>query len=731
MAEGHDRSALTAALDAIFRPASIAVVGATERPGYGARLLDNLVQTGYGGRIYPINPNREAVFGLTCYPSPRDLPEAPDLVVVIVPAKRALEPLRQCAERGARAAIVISAGFAELKGEHGQRRQVELSALAAETGIRVLGPNCLGAANLPDNVWATASTRVIRDAPLQPTGAALISQSGATAFGPLLAVARDRGLAFRYVVTTGNEADLGAQDFVEYLLAQPDVRVIALLLEGIRDFPRLTRLAAEAGRREKTLVVQKVARSEAGQRAARSHTAALTGSDRVQDALFRQFGMVRARDYDELVEQTALLLKAPLPDGPRIGVVSHSGGIGAHLTDLLGVEGLAVPPLAESTRQRLAEILGERGSAANPADVTTFANSPAFAPILDILLSDPGLDAWLVATQGSEELVGKIVRAAAQTPKPVAVLWTGSAATDVGLPTLQSSPVPVFALPTGAARGMAALVRLAEARRRLSADAPARPRQAVPLDISDRTLSDDTLDGGNRALSGDTLGPGGGTLSEHRSKRLLARFGIASPKELLCQSPEGAVDAAQALGYPVVMKASSPDLPHKSELGLVRLDLRTESELLKAYSGLVAAAERAAPERLEGVLVQPYVRGGVETIVGLNDGPHLGRLIMLGLGGTLVEALAAVTWRACPLSPAEAPAMIEDVPALATLLRGVRGAPPADRAALVHTLVALSDMADHLGDRLETVDVNPLLVRPEGQGALALDALVVLRPGLR
>jgi acetate---CoA ligase (ADP-forming) len=695
------------AVDKIFHAESIAVVGATERAGYGARFVNTLIRTGYGGRIYPINPSRPEVFGLRCYPSPLDLPEAPDLAAVIVPAEHVLEALQGCAAIGTRAAIVISAGFAELGSDEGRRRQDELSALAAETGLRLVGPNCLGAANLAGNVWATASSRIDEGVSSDAAGAALISQSGATAFGPLMAVARDRGLLYRYVVSTGNEADLGAPDFVEYFLGRSDVRVISLLLEGIRDFRRLGRLADRAMRLEKALVMLKVGRSEVGQRAARSHTAALTGSDRVQDALFRQLGIVRVRDYDELVEQTAMFVKAPLPVGRRIGVVSHSGGIGAHLSDQLGVVGLDVPPFAEQTRRALLEVLGERGSAGNPADITGYANSPAFGPILDALLADPGLDAWLVATQGNDELVGKIIAAAETTSKPVGVVWTGSQSSEAGLTMLRVSAVPVFALPGGAARGMAALARLAEARRR-ARETPSRSA--------------------GMAETGEELLPDmAGTLSEHGSKQLLARFGVAAPPEVLCRSEAKAVAAARELGYPVVLKASSPDLPHKSELGLVRLDLRSEDEIRRVFAELAATAEHAAPGRLEGILVQPYVRGGIETIVGLSDDRQLGRLIMLGLGGTLVEALGAVTWRACPIGPAEAEAMIEDLPALVTLLGGVRGAPPADRAALARALVDLSALAEQLGARLETVDVNPLLVRPQGQGVLALDGLVGLR----
>lgn len=702
---------LSSALDAVFHPRSIAVIGATERAGYGARVLSTLLRANFDGIIYPINPGRDRVFDLPCYASPDDLPGPVDLVVVVVPAAAVAKALRRCAAAGARAAIVISAGFAEL-GDDGAAQQAELCAIAAETGLRIIGPNCLGAANMVDGIWPTAASRLSSGVPLVAPGAALVSQSGATAFGPLLAMAADRGLGFRYVVTTGNEADLVAADFVEYFLALPDVRVVTLMLEGLRDFTRLRHLAQDAAQRGKFLVMLKVGRSSAGARAARSHTAALTGSDQVHDALFRQLGIARARDYDELIEQSAMLLHASMPAGPRMGVASHSGGVGAHMCDLLGVEGLQIPQLSAPARAAVGAVLGERGSAANPADLTTFASGPQFRPLLDALFADDNMDAWVVATQGNAERAQIIVDAAQATHRPVSVAWTGSQTDTEGLDVLRAGGVPVFALPSGAARAAGALLGVADAHRRRELDA------ALLADSTCAPMADIALDTS-------------GTLSEHASKRVLAHFGIQSTAEYLCSTFDEARQAAASLGYPLVLKASVAELAHKSEHGLVRLDVRNEAEMNEAFSALEGAAERVAPQRLEGILVQPFVRGGIETIIGIADDADHGRLLMLGLGGTLVEAMAesmgAVTWRASPIGPHEAQAMIAEVPALDVLLGGVRGAPAADRAALVEALTNLSTMAESLGERLETVDVNPLLVRAVGQGVLALDALVVLK----
>jgi acetyltransferase len=711
-AQSADAELLRSALDAIFRPRAIAVIGATERAGYGARVLSNMQRSGFDGTVYAINPNRDRVFDWPCYPSPDDLPGVPDLALVVVPASAVIDALRRCAAAGARAAIVISAGFAEL-GEDGADRQAQLRAIAQESGMRIVGPNCLGAANLVDSIWPTAASRLTTDLPLAVPGAALVSQSGATAFGPLLALAGDRGLGFRYAVSTGNEADLVAADFVEYFLGLSDVRVVTLMLEGVRDFARLRHLADQAAQLGKFIVILKVGRSAAGARAAQSHTAALTGSDQVHDALFRQLGILRVRDYDELIEQTAMLLHAPMPSGPRMGIASHSGGIGAHMCDLLGVEGLQIPPLSEPARAAVAAVLGERGAAANPADLTTFASGPQFGPLLDAMFADEAMDAWIVATQGNAQRAQTIVDAAHNAQRPVSVAWTGSQNDRAGLDVLRAGGVPVFALPSGAARGAAALFAIAEARR--------------------RRAEDETAVGKSGSVSGafaDTIAKAAGlsgTLSEHVSKQLLAGVGIDAPAERLCATRNEAREAAAAFGYPLVLKASSAALAHKSEHGLVRLDVRNVTELDEAFDALQAAAEALAPGRVEGILVMPFMRGGVETIIGLADDPDHGRLIMLGLGGVLVEAIGAVTWRATPIGPSEANAMIAEVPALDALLGGVRGAPAADRRALIDALINLSAMVEAFGDRLQTVDVNPLLVRAEGDGVLALDALVVLR----
>jgi acetate---CoA ligase (ADP-forming) len=703
------------ALDRLFFPRSIAVVGATERPGYGARLLTTLMRTGYDGSIYSVNPSRSRVFGLPCYTSVLDLPDVPDLVAVLVPADRALDCLRQSAEFGVRAAVVISAGFAELQTDEGLVRHRALRKLVADTGLRVLGPNCLGLCNQAANVWVTATAQVqpvpVGDGP----GMALISQSGATAFRTLLPLARDRGLTYRYAVTTGNEADLTAADLVEYFLRRPDVGAISLLSEGVKDFARLAHLARQALGLGKAVVIQKVGQSEAGQRAALSHSAALTGSDRVQDALFRQFGITRVHDYDELIEQTSLFLKAPAPRGVRIGVVSHSGGIGAHVADQLGVAGLVVPPLGAQTREQLVQVLGERGSAGNPVDSTSHTFGPALEPMLSALVQDPGIDALVVATAGDEEMAQRIIRAAEQAaslevPKPLMMVWTESQQGAPGLASLQASAVPVFTRPVAAARALAALARLAEARRRPGLDS------AVALGGALGGQERDSVEAEGHRI-----------LSEHRSKQLLARAGIVSPPEALCRDADEAATAARDVGYPVVLKANAPDLPHKTDHGLVQLGLSDEHQVRAAFAELLARAEKVVPGPCEGILVQPLVRGGVETIIGLTDDPALGRLVVLGLGGVFVEALGAITWRSCPIDAATADAMIADLPVLERLLAGVRGAPPADRAALADALVRLSDFAGRSGDSIESVDVNPLLVRADGQGATALDAMIVVR----
>ncbi len=697
-------------LRALLHPASIAVIGATERPQYGGRFVSNLQATGFAGRIYPVNPARETVFGLRCYPSIGDVPEAVDLAAVIIPASRVLDALEQCVAAGVRSAVVISADFAEVGGD-GAARQAAVADLARRTGLRVLGPNCLGLANVGEGIWATASTP-ISAADVPPVGPiGLISQSGASAFGPLLTAFRDRRIGLRYVLSTGNEVDVELSELIRAMLREPEVRAIAAFVEGLRDPDGFLACVDEALALGKPIVLLKVGRSEVGRKAAATHTAALTGSDAVQDAIFRQRGVVRADDYDELAEFTRLLAYAPLPRGDRVGVISHSGGITGLLGDKIGEQRLVVPPLTPGTVDRLAEILEGRGAATNPADVTGHFLRETFSESLALIAGDPAVEVVAVAPAGSSRVVQRVVDAAAATDKPLAYIWTGSLYDTEGLPDLLASDVPVFHLPGRAARGLRALVDYSRVRRRLA-------DRVAPWQVA--------VTGAALPIPEDGSGP----LAEVTSLALLSEAGLPVERGTLCGNEAEAVEAARTLGYPLVVKAASNDVLHKTEAGAVRVGIADEAGLRAACRDVLANLSRHRPDaRVDGVLVQRML-AGIEVIAGISEDAQFGPVLLLGLGGTRAEALAATSLRLCPISEDDAQEMVTEVRGLDALLAGFRGSPPADRAALVSTLVRLSRIGYANRQRLVGLDLNPIIVLPDGQGVRVVDALIVPRPSV-
>ena len=705
-----------ASIHAMLNPRSIAMVGATERLGYGGRLFNNLVTTGSSARLYPVNPKRETVFGVPCRPTVGDIPEAVDLAVIVLPAEQVLDAFRACIDNGARSALVISAGFAELATPEAIARQQALRTLARESGMRLCGPNCLGIANVADCSWTTPSTRIAPEMRALKGSIGLVSQSGATAYRPLLAAAGDRGIGMRYVVATGNEADLESSDFIRYMLQDPQVRAVIAVVEGFKDganFARTADLALAAG---KPIVMLKIGRSEAGSRGATSHTAAMTGSDVVQDALFTQKGVIRVDDYDELVETAAMFAKVRAPRGNRVGVVSESGGMSSFMADKCGEAGLEVPPLSAATAAKLTAIMGSRGSAANPADLTMFGNGPELAPILGHLLDEEQHDLIAISSVGGMVQAQTVVAAAASSAKPIVFVWSGSLYDPrdrPGLEHLRASDVPLFYQPEKAARAVRRLVDYHRRRRLAGAEAPAAPDEAA-------------ADATRRAARGLLDRAAGGALNEHASKALLALYGVAATQEALCASVADARREAARIGYPVALKIVSGEISHKTEAGGVRLGIGDDDALAAAHATMMASVRAAHPgAKLDGVLVQQMVGDGVELIVGVSRDLQFGPVLMLGMGGILVEALGAAAWRVCPVTRVDAQEMIGEVRGLATILAGVRGRPAADVDALLDVLVNISRLAVSAQADIASLDVNPLAVLPKGRGAIALDALVV------
>jgi acetyltransferase len=693
----------------MLHPRSIAVVGATPKGGYGGRLLNAVLRSRDRVRVYPVNPNYEEIAGVRAYPSIMSLPEAPDLVGIVVPHAKVLGVLHDCHEKRAGSAVIISAGFAERGTDAGAELQAQVGRYARESGMRIAGPNCLGVANVRDNIWATASSRTL-DGLTGHIG--LVCQSGATAFGPFLQRAVDSGIGLSHIISTGNETDLDFADFARYLVDDDGTRVIAGFVEGFKDVRKVIAVAKLAAERGKPIVLIKIGRSASGAQAARSHTAALTGADSLYEALFAQYGIIRVKDYDELLETAQLLSRSRKPTKPGVAVVSHSGGISSLTADMLGVSGLTLPALTERARNGINGIIRESGWAANPSDVTGYARRDEFVQIMDYMIEEPEVGTLVVASAGAGNQVAQVVALRNRTDKNVAYFWTGSRFDDKTLPTLKAANVPIFYSPETLARGLRNLIGYHAWRDSRQAD----PSGAMPT----RTAAHEAV---RKQLAASTHS----TLSESESKSAIAAWDIAITRQALATSVEEAVDAAKRIGYPVALKVDSPDIPHKTEAGVVRLNVGDGAALRAGYTEIMANARRHAPQaRITGVLVQEMVTGGVEVIVGVKHDAQMGAMLVFGTGGVMVEVYSDVAIRHCPITHAEALRMIDAVNG-ARLLRGDRGKPDADIDALARVLTRVSHMAVHLEDMLAELDINPLMVLPEGQGAKAADALLLLR----
>lgn len=693
----------------MLNPRSIAVVGATPKDNYGGRFLSAVLRSKDRIRVYPVNPNYNEIMGATSYRSVAELPEAPDLVGIVVPYNKVLEVLRECHEKKAGSAVVISAGFAERGLESRLDLEQQMGAFARESGLRIAGPNCLGVANVRDDIWATASSRTLGGL----TGhIGLVCQSGATAFGPFLIRAVDGGIGLSHIISTGNETDLDFADFARYLIDDPDTRVIAGFVEGFKDVKKFIAVAELAAKRGKPIVLIKIGRSESGARAARSHTAALTGPDALYESVFKQYGIIRVQDYDELLEISHLLAHNRKPRKPGIAIVSHSGGISSLAADMCGQAGLNLPPLTDRARDGINGILKDFGWAANPADVTGFARGDSFPQIMDYLINEPEVGTLVIASAGADNQVDHVINLRDRTDKNIAFFWTASRGDKTALAKLKSANIPIFYSPEKLARGLVSLIDYHAWRdHRLAGSSATAPPLTVEQEQTLERLR--------------TLGRS--TLSERQSKQVIAAWGIPGTRELSAQSADAAIEAAQRLGYPVALKIDSPDILHKTEGGVVRLGLRDADQVRSAYDHIMANAAKHAPNAtISGALVQEMVTGGVEVIVGISYDAQLGPMLLFGSGGVMVEVYNDVALRRCPIGRAEALNMVAEVKG-AKLLRGFRGQPPADVDALADTLVRVSHLAVHLEGRLAELDINPLMVLPAGQGVKAVDALVVLQ----
>jgi len=693
-------------IETMLQPQSIAVIGATPRLQYGGRFLNNLLETRYSGRLYPINPKYEEIMGVRCYPDISSLPEAPDLAGIIIPAEKTIDILEECAKKGVKTGVIIAGGFAELGTAERRAAQEALSDFSSRTGMRLCGPNCLGIANVKDGIWP-CSARLYEIQAAKIGRLALVSQSGASAFGPFLIRAQDRGLGFSYIISTGNEADLDTSDFIRYCIRQPEVKAIIAYFESIKDGDKFRSVAEEALTSGKPIVAIKIGRSSAGQRAARSHTASMTGSDQAYDALFKQMGVIRVEDWDELLETASFLAKTPPFGKETVGIVAHSGGVASLLADKCEPV-MSVPQPSAKTRQGLEDILKGFGSSANPADITWHVFEEEFTDILKLMLDDDRFGGVVLGTAGDENQAQRIIKASEETDKPLAMLWTGSERDTAGLSLLQkSSRVPVFYRAENLAKALKASANYYRTRARRLAKRAVRKTAALSM---------------ARVEVAGRRGP----LGLQEGLELLSRFGISSAKGALVQTIEEAVHMADEIGYPAVLKVDSPDLPHKTELGMVKVGLNSKAEVEDAFRDMRNKLQvLKTPASIRGFLVQEMIKGGVEVIIGIKREPRLGPVLLFGLGGIFTEVMKDFSLRVCPVSRADVREMIREIKGF-KLLEGFRGSSPADVGALEEALLSVSQLAMATKDQIEEIDINPLLVLPKGQGVRAIDALIIM-----
>ncbi|HEX2724218.1 MAG TPA: acetate--CoA ligase family protein [Beijerinckiaceae bacterium] len=711
---------------ALLSPNNVVIAGASDRAGsWSKRVLRSLERMGFPGQIYPLNPRNPTVWdGRTCYPDFASLPEPPDHVVVLVPGRAAIDTIRDAGRAGARSATIFSSGFGEGGDPEGLALGAELQAAIAESGLAVSGPNCLG------NLAARHKLMTLTDDRIQQLSrgpVAIFGQSG----GIVTAIYRsllNRGIQPGYAVTVGNEAGLNSADYIRYFAEDVDIKVIACFVEAIKDPAAFREACAAARDAGKPVVLVKIGGSDASRAAALAHTGSLAGSLACFDAVAETIGAIRVDTIDEMVEVVELLTHGHRPTGARVGSITFSGGLKGLLLEAAERNGVEFPALAPRTLDRLREVLGIGTSLGNPLDAgfTALSSREAYFTCIEIMQEDPGLDLLLVqeelpTAEGMNAKAGNLVTVDEMVgrpgAKPVGVVSMASYMyTDFTREFRGRFPrLPVLHEVDKALKAVRAVGRWSVTRART--DEPGAIAAVSPGKAQLRSILDKAT----------ATGDGRRVLGEGSSKALIASYGIGAPREIFAQSADEAARAAQDIGYPVVLKLVSPDVQHKTEVGGVVTDLGDAQAVLAAFDRIRANLEAADPAAVfDGVLVAEQAQKGIELVLGVQRDPEVGPVVMFGTGGVHLELQKDVAFGAVPLSEARARRMI-DATVAGRLLRGYRGAPPSDVDAVVAALLGLSRLAADLGERLESVDLNPVVAVPGKAGVLSLDALVVLR----
>ncbi len=715
-------------LQHLFNPRSIGILGASaDLNKVSGRPLAYMLRFGYPGKIYPINPKYEEIAGVRCYPNLSEVPADIDILMAIIPSKAILPNLEIGLQKGVKAAVIISGGFAET-GEKGRKLQEKLSAFARESGMLIYGPNTTGFLSLVNRTVATfsQSLEVIDD--MTPGKTGLITQSGA--FGAAIFVRAVRvGLGLSHWAATGNEADLEFCDFLEYMVDDPDTEGIAGFLAGVENGQKLLTALDRAAQKGKPVILLKVGGTEAGKRAAYSHTGAIVGSSEAYEAAFRQKGVVVARDIGQLIDFSMALASTALPRGNKVGIMTESGGGGVLLTERCAELGLEVSEIRGSTREKLMQVVPSLGSVKNPVDLTgqSLSNPALVKGAVEVMLAAQDfhmlVPLLLMSKATAEQKAGdllKIVNQSKGGKKSIMVCWPEGP--KQWIRWLMDKGIHVAVTPTRCAQTLKALVTYAEFLRHYESSKAVAPTGLpnFPVDRKEKAFE----------IINKVKQKGANRLSEYEAKKLLAAYGIPVAKEALAGSLDEAVEAAGRIGYPVVAKVISADIPHKTEAGVVTLNINSQDALRRAYNQILEKAKADRPDAvLEGVLIQEMISAqGVETIVGVSREDPFGPAIMFGLGGIFVEILKDVAIRVLPVSKEDVQDMIQQIQGF-SILQGARGRKPADVAALAEVLLKTACLVDELKGEIEELDINPLIILEDGRGVKAVDALALLKQG--
>ena len=700
------------ALHSFFWPQSIAVLGASpDIHRIRGRLLHQLRENGFPGRILPINPSYQEIEGLRCYPSVAAVGEPIDLALIAIPAAGVAAAVEECGKAGVKNTMIISSGFAEDSGSSNDMQAVLIEA-ARRTGIRACGPNCEGYYNALGRVATTFSPTVeTKDDDGQTRVSdkriGVIAQSGGIGFA-LFNRGKTAGLGFSYVISTGNEADLNMADFLDYMVEDEHTAAVMLFCEAIRSGPGFVSALRKARAMGKPIIAIKVGRTDAGTRATASHTASLSGSYTAYHAIFERYGVIEAEDADEAVAIAGVMLTCPLPKGRRVGIITPSGGGGAWMADTLSMHGLTVPALSADTQASLRKLMPSYGASGNPVDVTAQGSQtgPSMMTVMEQLASSDEIDMLVLVTSLTSPTrssldAARIKAVAERCGKPMTV-WTYTVPSEFGRNSAAGCGLFLHSILRNVGVAFAKLAGYAEALQRPLPDA------AQPLAAN--------LDDGLPLV-----------VPEYQAKQVLAAW-LPPAREILARSSADAADAATSLGFPVVLKVQSPDLPHKTEAGGVRLGLADAAAVAAAYGQMLADVARHAPAaRIDGVLVQKMAPKGHELVIGMTNDPTFGPLMMVGYGGTTVELFGDVAHSPAPVDAAEADRMIRSLRS-ARLLTGFRGSRPVDPRPVAELVASLSRAALSLRDQVAEFELNPVILHADGSGLTVADALIIRKP---